>query len=56
MQVRGLLQLFVEVERTGRHNQFYEKFYIRWDLGRLLSGTPHASDINTSQHLDNRLE
>ena len=36
-QVSNLLQLFVEIERTGRHNQFYEKFEVRQDIGRILS-------------------
>ena len=41
-QVSNLLQLFVEVERTGRHNQFYEKFEVRQDIGRILSALSPA--------------
>lgn len=37
VQVPTLLKLFVEIERTGRHNQFYEKFEVRLDIGRILS-------------------
>ena len=40
-QVTNLLQLFVEIERTGRHNQFYEKFEVRQDIGRILSRLVH---------------
>lgn len=36
LQLPNLLKIFVEVERTGRQNQFYEKFSIRLDLGQIL--------------------
>ena len=36
VQITNLLKVFVEVERTGRSNQFYEKFNVRLDLGQIL--------------------
>eukprot|EP00744_Colponema_vietnamica_P008212 GILI01011738.1.p1 GENE.GILI01011738.1~~GILI01011738.1.p1 ORF type:complete len:723 (-),score=177.10 GILI01011738.1:197-2203(-) len=33
----GLIVLFCDVERTGSHNQFYEKFNIRYHITKLLS-------------------
>ena len=36
MQVRGLLQLFLDIERTDRSNTFYEKFTTRYKAGEIL--------------------
>jgi len=40
MQVRNLLQLYVDVEHTGRDAQFIEKFEQRERMGELLSAPP----------------
>jgi len=34
--VRGLLQLFLDIERTDRSNTFYEKFTTRYKAGEIL--------------------
>ncbi|KAL3525886.1 hypothetical protein ACH5RR_014258 [Cinchona calisaya] len=34
--VRNLLKLYVDIEFTGSHNQFYEKFNIRHNIAELL--------------------
>ena len=36
MQVRSLLSLFVDIERTDRSNAFYEKFNTRYKAGQIL--------------------
>jgi Ubiquitin elongating factor core len=36
LQVRGLLQLFHDVEHTDRSNTFYEKFNTRYKAGEIL--------------------
>jgi ubiquitin conjugation factor E4 B len=35
--VRSLLALYVDVERTDRHNAFYEKFQTRREIGEVLA-------------------
>ncbi len=35
-QVRGLLQLFYDIEHTDRHNTFFEKFTTRYKAGEIL--------------------
>ena len=42
MQVRNVLQLYVDVEHTGRDAQFIEKFEQRERMGELLSALPLA--------------
>jgi ubiquitin conjugation factor E4 B len=32
----GLVQLFVDIERTDRHNEFHEKFSVRSNVSRLI--------------------
>lgn len=39
-QVRGLLQLFLDIERTDRSNTFYEKFTTRYKAGEILCELP----------------
>ena len=39
VQVRSLLSLFVDIERTDRSNAFYEKFNTRYKAGQIL-GAP----------------
>jgi hypothetical protein len=34
--VPALIQLYVDVEMTGRHAQFYEKFFIRRQIALIL--------------------
>ncbi len=41
MQVRSLLSLFVDIERTDRSNAFYEKFNTRYKAGQIL-GAPYC--------------
>ena len=36
LQVRGLLQLFFDIEHTDRHNTFFEKFTTRYKAGEIL--------------------
>ena len=36
-QVRSLLQLYVDIEHTGRNAAFYEKFNTRYVVGGMLS-------------------
>lgn len=33
--VKSLIQLYVDIEHTDRHNAFYEKFNIRYEIGEL---------------------
>lgn len=36
MQVPSFLEVFMVVERTARHNEFYEKFNCRYLIGLML--------------------
>jgi Ubiquitin elongating factor core len=42
LQVRGLLQLFHDVEHTDRSNTFYEKFNTRYKAGEILREFAHT--------------
>ena len=46
-QVRGLLQLFHDVEHTDRSNTFYEKFNTRYKAGEILR--EFANQISSAQ-------
>lgn len=35
--VKSLIELYVDIEHTDRHNAFYEKFSIRYEIGELAS-------------------
>ncbi|KAA8496984.1 putative ubiquitin conjugation factor E4 [Porphyridium purpureum] len=35
--IGALFQLYIDVEHTGSHNQFYDKFSIRWHISSILS-------------------
>jgi hypothetical protein len=37
VQVRSVLQLYVDIEHTSRNNAFYEKYNLRYSMGDLLS-------------------
>lgn len=37
----GLMQLYIDIERTGRQSQFYDKFNIRYRLSQVLRYTWH---------------
>lgn len=39
--VRSLITLYVDIERTDRHNTFYEKFNTRYQIGRILAHLWH---------------
>ncbi len=36
--MRSLIQLYVDMEHTGRNTAFYEKFSTRHAIGQILSG------------------
>lgn len=36
MQVSSLIQLYVDIEHTGRHASFHEKFETRHMIGQIL--------------------
>lgn len=40
MQVRNVLQLYVDIEHTSRSNAFYEKYNLRYSMGDLLRTLP----------------
>ena len=37
LQVPSFMEVFMIVERTARHNEFYEKFNCRYLIGLMLS-------------------
>jgi ubiquitin conjugation factor E4 B len=39
--VRSLIALYVDIERTDRHNTFYEKFNTRYQIGMILAHLWH---------------
>eukprot|EP00010_Vexillifera_abyssalis_P008564 CAMPEP_0201549000 /NCGR_PEP_ID=MMETSP0173_2-20130828/5476_1 /ASSEMBLY_ACC=CAM_ASM_000268 /TAXON_ID=218659 /ORGANISM="Vexillifera sp., Strain DIVA3 564/2" /LENGTH=556 /DNA_ID=CAMNT_0047958527 /DNA_START=212 /DNA_END=1879 /DNA_ORIENTATION=+ len=41
--VPGLIQLYVDIENTGRHSQFFEKFFVRRHIAMLLRNLRSSS-------------
>lgn len=40
--MRSLIQLYVDMEHTGRNTAFYEKFSTRHAIGTILSAHSHT--------------
>lgn len=52
----SLFRLYVDVEHTGSHTQFYDKFAIRYRIGSILESVWHMTDYRKSVHNEARDE
>lgn len=43
-----LLQFYVDVENTGEHGQFYQKFNVRYEINRLFTKLPSLKALHSS--------
>lgn len=51
VQVRSVLQLYVDIEHTSRNNAFYEKYNLRYSMGELLRKSPYPCSMTCSAQL-----